>query len=80
MAKHPHTHIQQLQSKGKNHLACSSTSTQIAGRQIQKHKLWYCGRVHTKNPFTIHEHLQYVYGAEKQHEGTQLFRTSSKGA
>ena len=29
---------------------------------------------------TFHKHLQHVYGAEKQHEGTQLFRTSSKGA
>ena len=32
------------------------------------------------NSQTFHKHLQHVYGAEKQHEGTQLFRTSSKGA
>ena len=32
------------------------------------------------NSQTFHKHLQHVYCAEKQHEGTQLFRTSSKGA
>ena len=38
-------------------------------------------RVRTEKSFpnlqTFHKPLQY--GAEKQHEGTQLFRTSSKG-
>ena len=31
------------------------------------------------NSQTFHKHLQQVYGAEKQHGGTQLFCTSSKG-
>ena len=31
------------------------------------------------NSQTFRKHLQHVYGAEKQHESTQLFRTSSKG-
>ena len=34
-----------------------------------------CVRVHTKNPFKIH-----TFHKEKQHEDTQLFHTSSKGA
>ena len=42
----------------------------------------YYYKVRTENSFqnsqTFHKHLQY--GAEKQHEGTQLFGTSSEGA
>ena len=37
-------------------------------------------RVHTKNPFTIHKLLQHVYNGAEKPEGTQLFRTASKGA